>query len=182
MTDEDIFITDDYFKKLDIPYCLINNTLLGLLRDKQPFKTSTQVPVFVPIKYRDKIIIDRTYEYNLCASTTSQGNINILLNYITKSEIAIHFQVEQDGCLINNLIYKLFFIYDKDIIFPLKKLKYKGYQLPIPHKPEQLLREYYGDWEVRHSKKWDWEKAPNIIHADSVDKAIKKYKEKHERH
>lgn len=35
----------------------------------------------------------------------------------------------------------------KEWIFPLREIEYEGHNFPIPHYPEAILFQYYGDWE-----------------------------------
>jgi len=38
-------------------------------------------------------------------------------------------------------------------LFPLQRIDYKGYKIPVPARPEIILKYLYGEWRLVHATK-----------------------------
>jgi hypothetical protein len=178
MTNEKMYAGMDYFKKMRVPYCITNSTLLSLYRDGEPFEDTWfehEVTLLTAIKYRDKIISYPNQDfYNISPTITGKGNLGV--NRLG-TKVATMFYTEKNNRMVINVDRDSFWVYDKEVILPYKYMDYHKRKIPIPHDPERLLTEYYGNWRVKQPV-WHWADAPNVIHAQSIEEAVKKYESK----
>ena len=166
-----IFRSIDLLNELGVEHCIISNTLLCLYRDKTPLRRGRAEVVFaVPIKERARL-----RKHPLCTYVNRGPGHRSSINF--KGRINLNFYTEIDNYLIFNLTNNGYFVFEKDTILPFGKMEYRGKMLNVPNKIEKYLSEYYADWKTPDNIS-TWSKSPYVIWADSIEEALKIYKER----
>ena len=170
MNDQLLFKDLDDIEKFNVPYCLINNTLLSLYRDKKCFEEEErECVVLIPANYKTRLLHSKGTTIDM-DSVSGLGNIN------REGKIAICFMTECRGKIVVNPFLDNFFVFDKSVIFPFSILTHNTRKIPIPHKPEDYLSQFYGDWKTPvPSSKWNWVNSRGIVKAQGIDEAVKLY-------
>jgi hypothetical protein len=166
MTDEKLFEAVKIFEDLKIEYCLVTSTLLSIIRDGGVWKHDREVDTLIDCHDLAKIK-DHPLTNRILDAVEGFPNINM-----REDTVVVMGAILKGNYAVLNWTNDCFIIYDKDVIYPFKKMEYKGKTISIPNKPARFLEEYYGKWKVDQPT-WKWINAHNLIHADSIDEAIK---------
>lgn len=166
MTDELLFRNLDYFNSLNVPYCIINNTLLGIYRDNKVFPGEARQTVFLVPADRWSFIRGqgRTYFTNQANSGFGAVDMN--------DKICVNFYTEVGDKIVINPSENKYFVYAKDTILPFSTIRYRDRDIPAPHNIEKYLSEYYGAWKEKLTEtQWNWVWSKFIIYASSPEQA-----------
>ncbi len=179
--------TMELLAEMKIPYCFNSSTLKALLIQGKRFESDTEIDVIIPIKYREKILNYPLEKYFISStSVIGMGSVGMVLhdggwpqNGQIGKGIAFASVIEKDGYEIDNIDGDMFHIHPAGTIFPFGEIEVDGVKYSVPNKPEEYLRHIYGDeWNIDNPK-WAWVNSVNIMHANTLDELIQKYKEKH---
>lgn len=176
MNDELLFKDIELIEKHKLPYCLINNTLLSLYRDGRCFDApERECVLLMPSENRFYVRYNLPVTMDILGSS-SLGNINL------EGKVAINFMTEINGLLVINPYHDYFFVIPKDIIYPFREFTYKNKIIYIPHKPEDYLELFYGDWRTPvSSSHWNWVTSKSVIRANSINEALQNYHKQHDK-
>lgn len=140
--------------------CIIfYGTLLGYIRGGDFIDGDDDIDILLPFKQREKfmfiiknanipIIVEDLFFIQIMVKDI--GPFDVYLYENRPSDILIRW----DGNLL----------FSKNIIFPLKKVNYKGFNVFIPNNSEKVLSETYGEnWKTPISKnEYDWKTITNV--------------------
>jgi hypothetical protein len=171
MTDNKFFEAIKIFNDMKIEYCIGGSTLLSILLDGQIWEHDREADFFIHSydleKFRNNILVSR-----YLPSVTGGGAIGLKDDTISVTGVIDYGDFE-----ITNVSDDFFSVYEKETIFPSKPLEYKGVIIQRMNDYDKGFTSYYGkNWKTKQPN-WTWSSSKNIIHASSIDEAIKSSRE-----
>lgn len=136
--------------KLGFPIYLVYGTLLGAIREKDfiPHDTDIDIAYLSSCNTKEKVYKEREQLIKQLDSLQllrqyKTGGIKIKYG-ISKFDMWTSWVIGNDYYL---LPYRFIVMCSKELIFPLKKIKFRNEEFFVPLQSEKLLNIFYYDWE-----------------------------------
>lgn len=136
------------FQEYNIPVNIFYGTLLGYVRENNFIENDDDIDIILPVQDREKVLklisdkklqVNILNEYFIQILTNNVGPFDIY--FYTDIDDSIHFPWDGNK-------------FEKKMIFPLKKKKWKNYTIYIPNKSKDVCKFYYGsDWKIPKNTK-----------------------------